>query len=313
MYKHYNTLGLPENSNLDSVKKAYKKLAMKWHPDKNSSPDAPDEFKKITEAYSQIINPGTNMEDINLNDILGDIFSELTTFNGGFDSIFNNMFKKELPKGKNILKQISLTLEDIYNGNMYIISYDTQFINTKCKNCLKCSGQGKISQTQQIGPMVIQNLMLCENCEGTGFLNLYLPKTDTIEIDIPKGFDYTQNMIIPGKGLPLYNCNNGNLILSFILTPHRYIKVKGIHLYTGVEITLKESLIGFIKGITQLDSRLITITSESIIKPNMIKCIDDEGLLDENTNKLGNLYVKFKIIYPDSLTSEQQKFIKEWF
>ena len=45
----------------------------------------------------------------------------------------------------------------------------------------------------------------------------------------------------------------------------------------------------------------------------MIKCIDDEGLLDENTNKLGNLYVKFKIIYPDSLTSEQQKFIKEWF
>ena len=118
-------------------------------------------------------------------------------------------------------------------------------------------------------------------------------------------------MIIPGAGLPLYNCNNGDLILSFILTPHRYIKVKSNHLYTSVEITLKESLIGFIKGITQLDSRLITITSESIIKPNMIKCIENEGLAEENTNKLGNLYVKFKIIYPDSLTSEQKKCIIE--
>ena len=120
-------------------------------------------------------------------------------------------------------------------------------------------------------------------------------------------------MIIPEKGLPLYNYSNGNLILSFTLYSHRYIKVKGDNLYTTIQITLKESLIGFIKGITQLDSRLITITSESIIKPNMIKCIDNEGLLNEKTNKLGNLYIKFKITYPDSLTEEQMKCIKDNF
>ena len=138
-------------------------------------------FKKITEAYSKITNPDKNMEDINLNDIFTDIFSELSTFNGGFESIFNNMFKQEINKGKDILKEIFLTLEDIYNGNMYIITYDTQIINSKCTTCLKCEGRGKIAQTQQIGPMVIQNVMICKDCEGTGFKNLYLPKTDTIQ------------------------------------------------------------------------------------------------------------------------------------
>lgn len=80
-----------------------------------------------------------------------------------------------------------------------------------------------------------------------------------------------------------------------------------------MEITLKESLIGFIKEITHLDSKIITINSESIIKPNTIKCINQEGLFNSTDNIYGDLYIKFKIIYPDSLNENQIKFIKEYF
>ena len=312
MYKHYQTLGLPENSSIEEVKKSYKKLAMKWHPDKNKDSNADEMFKKITEAYSQIINPGNNVEELNMNDIFGNLFSELNTFNGS-ESIFNNIFKKDKPKGKNIYKEVSLNLEDIYNGNMYLISYNTQGINTKFQNCSHCNGRGKISYTQQLGPMVIQNLTVCGNCNGTGFINLYLYKIEEVQIDIPRGFDYTQNMIIPNMGLPLYNNENGDLILSFILNSHPYFKVKYNNLYTNIEITLKESLIGFTKDIIQLDSRVIIITSESIIKPNMIKCIEDEGLPLLEKNNVGKLYIKFKIIYPDLMTEKQIKCIKENF
>ena len=120
-------------------------------------------------------------------------------------------------------------------------------------------------------------------------------------------------MIIEEKGLPLNNNLNGNLILSFNLLSHNRFKLKDNNLHLSMDITLKESLVGFIKGITQLDGRLITINSDNIIKPNTVKSIENEGMYDLDNGYYGNLFLKFKIVYPNSLTNEQLKFIKEYF
>ena len=117
-------------------------------------------------------------------------------------------------------------------------------------------------------------------------------------------------MILKEKGLPHYKGKNGDLILSFTVTHHNKFKLKNKDLYTYLDITLKESLIGFIKGLQHLDSRMITINSDIIIKPNSIRCIDNEGLYDKNTGSNGDLYIKFKIIYPTSLTEQQIDSIK---
>jgi molecular chaperone DnaJ len=337
MKNYYEILGLNSSASEEQVKKAYKKLAMKWHPDKNSSPEATEKFKEITEAYTKILNPESNSIDMSdMSDIFNNVFNErgFESFEGlgglgglqglfnnsnNLDSILDNIFNsvpsnhKQLPKGKDILKLVYLSLEDIYNGNKLIISYDTQYVNTDYKICNICNGKGNIPITQQLGPVVMQSISKCNECNGCGHLNLYLPTTDVVEIDIPKGFDYNTKIKISEKGLPLFNGKNGDLILSFNLSRHKYFKIKDKDLYINYDITFKESLIGFIKGFKQLDNRMLTINSESIIKPNMIKCIDDEGIYDQTTDKYGNLYIKFKIIYPDTLTEEQKNVIKDLF
>ena len=86
-------------------------------------------------------------------------------------------------------------------------------------------------------------------------------------------------------------------------------------IYSSIKelVEKNQDKVGFIKGITQLDGRLITINSDNIIKPNTVKSLENEGMYDLDNGYYGNLFLKFKIVYPNSLTNEQIKFIKEYF
>jgi len=246
----------------------------------------------------------------------GSLFENESNRETGLHNLLKSMFKQNeatLPKGKDILKLVNITLEDIFLGNTYILTYDTQIINNNYEKCFFCKGKGKIQVMQQLGPMEIQSIDYCNKCNGQGYLNLYLPNTGTIEFEIERGFNYNEKKLILDKGLPLFNGDNGDLILSFNLQKHPKFKLKNNDLHASMDITFKESLIGFIKGFHHLDSRLLTISSDDIIKPNTIRLIEHEGMYDIKTGTYGNLYIKFKIIYPNSLTKEQHKIIENNF
>ena len=316
----YKILELEYGVSNDEVKKAYRKLAMIYHPDKNSSEDSSEKFKKISEAYHYILNP--NESESNINNLFNNIFEEFTNeFNNnyeevtGINNLFRNIFKENTKcnKGKDNFKLVDITLEDIYNGKNIIISYDTHIINNNYKICSECNGKGKIQTIEQIGPLQLKSLNNCFNCKGYGYIDLYLNYNKTIEINIPKGYNYNNKIIYEKQGSQILNGINGDLIISFNFIKHQFFKLKDNDLYISIDITLKESLLGFIKSITHLDNRILNISSENIIKPNMIKCIENEGIYDNETNKYGNLYIKFKINFPKILSEEQYNAIDKLF
>lgn len=334
----YERLNISRDATTKDIKKAYKKMSMKWHPDKN--PNNKDEatrmFQEISEAYSILSDPekrekydqfGMNFVNEGENnfdptDIFREFFGNMSgmgEMNGfpGFPFGFSGNTRE---KQEDCYVKKSVTLKQIYKEEKVKISFEqknyckscdgTKSKNKKSFKCENCDGRGKVMQVIQMGPMVQQMLAPCPHCRGKGELlneedlctdchgRGYKLKIKNIVIPLKNGLKTGNKIKMENKGHNFKNYRT-DLIIEIIEIPDKVFKRRDNDLIIEVEIKLYQALIGFNKIIKHLDDKEIYINYKNQIKEGDIKIIKGLGMNELSSDVKGDLQIFFTVKYPD--------------
>jgi len=326
---YYDTLGVKPNCTTDELKKAYRKLALKYHPDKN--PNEGEKFKMISQAYEVLSNP----EKRKIYDEGGEQAikegvdsSSFTSPMGLFEMFFGGgMGRRKETRGKSIVQGLTVTLEELYNGSTRKFAVERNIICDKCEgrggkkgsvaSCATCKGTGYQVKVTQMGPGLIrQQNSVCSECRGAGeSINpkdrckqcngmKVVREKKTLEVHIDKGMSDGQKIVFGGEGNQEPDLEPGDIVIVLDESEHPVFKRMKNDLLTTVNLELSEALCGFQKVIHTLDSRDLVITAlpGEVIKHNELKCVLGEGMPQyKNPFEKGRLLIHFLVNFPTSI------------
>ncbi|KFM76618.1 DnaJ-like protein subfamily A member 1, partial [Stegodyphus mimosarum] len=327
---YYDILGVKPNCTVEELKKSYRKLALKYHPDKN--PSEGEKFKQISQAYEVLSNPEKRR--------IYDQGGEQAIKEGGvggangmsspmdiFDMFFGGGTRKRDNKSANVVHQLGVTLEELYNGAVRKLAVQKNVICDKCEGrggkkgalekCAKCNGSGMQTHVQQLGPGMVQRIQtVCSSCSGQGeYINpkdrcknchgkKVVRERKLIEVHIDKGMEDGHKITFAGEGDQEPGLEPGDIVIVLDEKEHDVFKRSGNDLIMRMELTLTEALCGFQRSIKTLDNRLLVISSipGEVIKHQSLKCILNEGMPQyKNPFEKGRLIMQFIVNFPETI------------
>lgn len=332
MRNFYEILNIPKTASDEEIKKAYKKLAIKLHPDRKGGDE--EKFKELAAAYEVL-------SDKNKRQIY-DQFGEEGLKQGGmpnmdpFNMFFNmdsffhgrNRGKKQQKKCEPVIVQIEVTLEQLYNGDNIIKTLKLNKICQLCKGtgakddhkpiiCNDCNGKGIKFHRRQIGPGMVQQLQShCTKCNGEGKIiddkykcticngKKVIKHDKKLDITINSHLHHGQKILHPNKGEEYPGHERGDIMIIIVEKEHDIFKRLNKHdLYIKRKINLVEALTGCSLVIEHLDKRKIHVEINEVIKPKTFKKIMGEGIpLDK-----GDLIIEFEIEFPTKVDSNDKE------
>jgi len=333
--RYYEILGVPNSASQDELKKAYKKAAIKNHPDKGGDPE---KFKELAHAYEILSDPEQREiydqygEDA-LKEGMGggasfhnpfDIFEQFFGGSGSFGGGSSRVHRQK--RGEDVVHTLKVSLEDLYNGTTKKLSLSRNIICHKCKGkgsksgnsgrCKGCHGSGVRTVTRQIGLGMIQQMQhVCPECRGAGQVisekdkcgqcraTKVVQEKKVVEVHVEKGMRHGEKITFQGEADEAPDMITGDIVFVLQLKEHPKFKRKYDDLFVEHTLSLTEALCGFQFVLTHLDNRQLLIKSNpgEVIKPGQSKAINDEGMPQHGRPFMkGRLYIQFHVEFPDS-------------
>jgi molecular chaperone DnaJ len=348
---YYEVLGINKNATQDEIKSAYRSLAKKYHPDINKSPDAPEKFKEVQEAYEVLsdaqkrqtydqfghaafdqngqngFNGFGQQAGADFSDFgdLGDIFSSF--FGGG--SRRSSGPRKGADKGV----RVKISFEQAVKGCKIDIPLDYVTTCEDChgtgaangtafETCQSCHGSGRRRVRRQTIFGVMESEEACPDCGGTGKKitakcnhchgNGRVRVQKTITVNIPHGVDTGNTIRIAGKGEVGYKGGpNGDLIIQIEVIPSNTFTRKGADVYINIPISVADALMGCIVTVPTVSGDC-DLVIPPCTEPNTILKMTGKGIVLPDSSRAGNQYVTITVKFPKKLNSKEEELIKSF-
>ncbi|MBI2673273.1 molecular chaperone DnaJ [Candidatus Woesearchaeota archaeon] len=342
---YYEILGLSKNASKEEIKKAYKKLAMKYHPDVSKEQGAEEKFKEISEAYAVLSDDEkrTNynqfghaafdqrytQEDIFRGAHFEDIFSEIFGDEGFdvFDMFFGRSGRKRKARGSDIRHDMEITLEEAAKGierNIEVERYEkcdscdgSGAEDNELRDCDSCNGSGIIRKTQRTVFGIFSQSFQCNDCNGEGKKpkhicrackgNGVLKKVKKIKVKIPAGVDNESILKLRNEGNTARNSEiNGDLYVIIYVKSHEVFERKGNDIYLEFPVTFAQAALGTEISVPTLYGNIKVKIPEGT-QTNTIFRLRGKGIKDVNGHGTGDQFVRIITKTPERLTKRQRE------
>lgn len=331
---YYEILGVDKKATDKEIKNSFRKLSVKYHPDKNEgNKEAEEKFKEIAEAYEVLSDKDKRQkydweQEMQAN---GGGFNPFSNFmHSGFGDFFNGYNQRQQPieRGNDVYINLNVKLKDIYEEKKIEAKYNkrvpcshcngTGAENGKLNHCTHCNGTGVITNRQMKGNMAFINQTQCPHCNGKGKIpekicthcngTGYETIRTSVTFQIPAGAFDKANMLIDGHGdLPRTpNGIPGNLVVIFNILPDDYFKVVNGYLVHEEHVPFAECLVGSKKKIKTIGGKELMIDIPELTKDGKEYNFINEGMW----NKPYKVFIKHKL--PDKLTEKQKELLTEF-
>lgn len=349
---YYEILGVEKGADKKEIKKAYRKLAMKYHPDVNDNPESAEKFKEISEAYAVLSDENKRQtydqfghagmggystedifRDINFDDIFrgfgfdfGDIF-DMFGFGGG-------RRRSRAEQGSDVYYDLKISLEDAVFGLEKDIEVSHKKTCPVCKGsraepgtnsrqCAQCGGTGQVQQINRTPFGQFVNVRPCPQCRGEGVIidnpchecrgKGIVRETSTIHINIPPGVEDGSRLRVAGEGdMGKRGGPPGDLYVLISVKPHKLFKRHGSDLIYEQPISFVQASLGDEIDIPTIGEGIVKLKIPPGTQSGTSFRIKGKGMPHLRWNGKGNLYVKTKVVVPKKLNSKQKEILREF-
>lgn len=343
---YYEILGVPRDADDKTIKDAFRRLALKYHPDRSTEPDAEERFREIAEAYAVVSDPrkradydahgfpgvaGLSPEDLWAGIDFGDLFGGFGfDLEGGlFERIFGRRARRGPPRGADIEVPVTIPLDRVVSGGEETVAIDRPGPCTTCGGsgarpgtepapCQACAGTGRHTRSSRHGNVVVQQVTTCATCGGRGTIiedpcpdcggRGEIVHHDAVRIRIPAGIGDGTAVRIPAHGMPsrVPGGEPGDAYVVVETAPDPRFVRRGADLWREEEVTVPDAVLGTSRTVPTLDGD-VAVTVPAGTQPGTVLHIVGKGLPRLGRPGRGDLHLSITVRIPEHPTDGERQ------